>query len=659
MEALFGITLLEVLRALFLASTSVVAILAFALGAYALYFNFRSAVARRYAYLALSVLVVFAVDVALHRVTDVDSAEFWLRLQWLGIGVLPAVYYRFATAVLQATNLRSPARTWAGWALMGICLVLVALAQVGVWVVRDATASPAFHYLAPGPLFWGFAGIFAATLALSVRDLLLTRSRSLTQRSRQRVHILLLGFVGPVLGCFPFLLLLGPQLGGYTVLVYTVSLLVNGAVSLLLTLMVMSVAYYGVHLPDRVVRYRLMRFLIRGPAIAICVIIAIQVVPRVELLLGVPRDLFLFYVVTFVIVVGQLAVSATKRLMDYVIYRDDMREISLYRELERRLLTHSDVREFMENHLTAACEYLGAGRGFVASLAADSLVVEAVVGTEMDPERVMPTAAWREVLRTALAHDRGGNEAFEVPGVAFCMWPLRGDAGPHRETILLGVVGVAAPQGPVPLATTTPGRVFASMRSKMAEALTDHRIQANVIAGLEPIISEIDRIQHLRSQLPYPVEPAARTHPLLTETEVLNPEFPAWVRDALRDLWGGPRLSGSPLMKLKVVGTYLERTNGNAQQALRLVMGDAIERMRPDEGTELGHLDSLLYRILDMRFIQGRKVRDIAGKLAMSESDLYRKQRIAIRQVAGIIQEMEQSELDKEVEPEGQNRAGA
>ena len=112
-------------------------------------------------------------------------------------------------------------------------------------------------------------------------------------------------------------------------------------------------------------------------------------------------------------------------------------------------------------------------------------------------------------------------------------------------------------------------------------------------------------------------------------------------------------------MKLKVVGTYLERTNGNAQQALRLVMGDAIERMRPDEGTELGHLDSLLYRILDMRFIQGRKVRDIAGKLAMSESDLYRKQRIAIRQVAGIIQEMEQSELDKEVETEGQNRIGA
>ncbi|MXZ24399.1 MAG: hypothetical protein F4Y80_05925 [Caldilineaceae bacterium SB0665_bin_21] len=657
MEPWFGITFLDVLRALFLASTSVVAILAFALGVYALYFNFRSAVARRFAYLSLSVLVVYAVDVALYRVTDLDSAEFWLRLQWVGIGVLPAVYYRFATGVLQATNLHSPARSWAGWVLMGTCLVLVALTQFGDLVVRNVTASEAFHFFAPGPLFWLFAGMFALVLALSVRDLLLTRGRSLTQRSRRRVHILLLGFAGPVLGCFPFLLLLGPQLGEFTHLIYTVSLLVNGTVSLLLTLMVMAVAFYGVHLPDRVVRYRLMRYLIRGPAIAICVIIAIQVVPRVESLLGIPRDLILFYVVTAVIVVGQLAVSATKRLMDYVIYRDDIREISLYRELERRLLTHSDVREFLENHLTAACEFLGAGRGFVASLAADSLVVEAVVGTEMDPELVMPAAAWREVLRMALVHDQDRHEAFTVPGVDFRMWPLRGAAGPRRETILLGVIGVAAEQGPLPLAAAA-ARVFASMRSKMAEALTDHRIQANVISGLQPIMSEIDRIQHLRSQLPYPIEAAGRTSPLWTETEILNPEFPAWVRDALRDLWGGPRLSGSPLMKLKVVATYLERTNGNAQQALRLVMGDAIERMRPDEGTELGHLDSLLYRILDMRFIQGRKVRDIAGKLAMSESDLYRKQRIAIRQVAGIIQEMEQSELDKEVETVGQNRIG-
>jgi hypothetical protein len=43
-----------------------------------------------------------------------------------------------------------------------------------------------------------------------------------------------------------------------------------------------------------------------------------------------------------------------------------------------------------------------------------------------------------------------------------------------------------------------------------------------------------------------------------------------------------------------------------------------------------------------MRFIQGRKVRDVALRLAMSHADFYRKQRIAIEEVARIISELEQ-----------------
>jgi len=42
-----------------------------------------------------------------------------------------------------------------------------------------------------------------------------------------------------------------------------------------------------------------------------------------------------------------------------------------------------------------------------------------------------------------------------------------------------------------------------------------------------------------------------------------------------------------------------------------------------------------------MKFLQGRKVRDVAMKLAMSEADLYRKQRVAIEAVAETIANME------------------
>jgi hypothetical protein len=51
-----------------------------------------------------------------------------------------------------------------------------------------------------------------------------------------------------------------------------------------------------------------------------------------------------------------------------------------------------------------------------------------------------------------------------------------------------------------------------------------------------------------------------------------------------------------------------------------------------------------------MKFLEGRKVREIAMRLAMSEADLYRKQRVAIEAVADAIMEMEQrARVDEEL----------
>jgi hypothetical protein len=51
----------------------------------------------------------------------------------------------------------------------------------------------------------------------------------------------------------------------------------------------------------------------------------------------------------------------------------------------------------------------------------------------------------------------------------------------------------------------------------------------------------------------------------------------------------------------------------------------------------------MLYNILDLKFIRGLRVRDVAGRLAMSESDLYRKQRAAIAEVARALADLEQN----------------
>ncbi len=58
-----------------------------------------------------------------------------------------------------------------------------------------------------------------------------------------------------------------------------------------------------------------------------------------------------------------------------------------------------------------------------------------------------------------------------------------------------------------------------------------------------------------------------------------------------------------------------------------------------------------MYNILEMRFLQGRKVRDVAYRLAMSESDLYRKQRLAIEEVARQIADMESGQTQPPSSP--------
>ena len=84
----------------------------------------------------------------------------------------------------------------------------------------------------------------------------------------------------------------------------------------------------------------------------------------------------------------------------------------------------------------------------------------------------------------------------------------------------------------------------------------------------------------------------------------------------------------------------IEEQGGNPVNGLREILRRGIERVRP-EGERRFTAEWMLYNILEMKFLEGRKVRDIAMRLAMSEADLYRKQRVAIESLAGILVEME------------------
>jgi hypothetical protein len=80
--------------------------------------------------------------------------------------------------------------------------------------------------------------------------------------------------------------------------------------------------------------------------------------------------------------------------------------------------------------------------------------------------------------------------------------------------------------------------------------------------------------------------------------------------------------------------------DGVSSKALRSILKKGIDQIRPN-GDRRFTGEWILYNILDMKFMEGRKVRDIALRLAMSEADLYRKQRVAIEAVANAIVDME------------------
>lgn len=672
-----------------IASSSIVAILAFSLLAFTLTYNFGNSAARRFAILLGCVLIAYSADVALSRVNTADSANRWLRFQWLGIAFLPFAYYIFSTAVLHTTNYSHRWSKYAAWGMLVISTISGLVAFFGNLIVDTLRYQPPLSYLESGPLFWLFAAYFAITISISFFNIYHARRRCITENSRMRMTYLLLGFGVPALGIFPYMIGVG-QIASNTQSntgVFVLAMFANLLVGLFLVLMSYSVVYFGVLTPDRVVRYRLLRFFTRGPAVAIVVILAMQTVPKIERILGLPRDLILFSTVTGVIIASQLILSITKGGMDRLVYQGDREEISWLRELDRRLLTSGDMRQFLENNLTALCEIMQAKAGFVAAISGPDLILESSVGSTDIREQVTTSAEWPEVMQQTQEQVRTRGDAFKpIHHAGFLIWPLLESAEPDQEARALGILGVkiddiadtemdditslgtadqAATQngstdsaqntsnGSTPHAASENWLVgedghdlLHDMLRQTAQALQDRKLQLELFATLQRIIPGIDRVQRLRGVVRYTRdenESAEETaQSLLDPSPIHDPEFDAWVKEALSHYWGGPKLTRSPLTQLRVVNRAMERADDEPTKALRMVLGAAIERLRPEGKQDLNMPEWLLYNIVDMRFIQGRKVREIANRLVMSESDLYRKQRVAIGQVARVLTEMEQ-----------------
>ncbi len=611
------------------------------------------------------------VFVALGSGNPFSHVEAWLRFQWIGIAFAPAALFHLSDALLETTGLASRGRRKRVVRILYLFGIVFLLTATGTdLIIHDRVLRP-IAAMQPGPLFGLYLLYFGLTLAVSFNNVLRARRRCLTSVTHRRMTYLLLSFLMPAAGIFPYSLILS-QASDSTVWVLLLINLGNVAVVLMLAFMAYPLAFFGQSKPDRVIKSDLLRFFLRGPATAIIVLMVILFLPATRLL-GLPGVEFLPFVAVAAVLIVQWAIAVLIPYLDrWLVYGKDQEDARQLRELGEHLLTKADARQLLEAILAATCDYLRTPSAFIVSLNGDGPKLESSVGS------LLPAQSWLasselSALVSALTEAQTPipeEPALEIAGMGFpperldnqpegqsnlpmlpdgftgqgdlitwgSFWlvPLRSVRPNGHTDRLIGLMGVWA-RSPQPDLDDSENDVFTALYKRAARVLDDALLQQEIFGTLKGLLPEIEAVQQLPGAARYGNAPALAQP---TSEAVRQPDFTDLIRDALRDYWGGARLTESRLLQLTVVQRALAENDGNPARAVRAVLSKAIESLRP-EGQRLMTTEWILYNVLDMRFVQGRKVLDVADKLAMSEANVHRKQRVAIEQVAQKVAEME------------------
>jgi hypothetical protein len=620
--------------------TAGIAITAFSLLLYALTFNLRDRVARSFAIILVCVVIVFVTDAIVTTVTEPGEMELWLRLQWIGIIFLPPAYLHLSDALLETTGRPSRGRRRRFVRLLYLISMLFLLSILPGWLVGPIIQpdGPAPH-LQRTSLTWIFSGFYTISILLAWINFLRADKRTVTRTSRRRMRYLMAGALAPALGSFPFLLFGSEFAQNHQFTFWIAAVTSNIFVSGLLVLMAYAVAFFGVAWPDRVVKRRLFKWLMRGPVTACTVLAITTIARRAGIAYGFPSPTAVpVLMVASVLIIQHLITLLAPAWERWLFFGSD-RQIQTIQNLEERLLTSGDLRDFLESILAAVCDRLQASQAFLVSMGSDGMEMMLTIGNK---NPFNEEDASKDLIQTV--NKTSGNGVKKAVSDHLFEWrnywlvPLystREEINSPEEPQLLGFIGVARSPGISPDNEQVEALLLLASRASMA--LEDRLVQQQVFASIEALTPQVDLIQRLRAAARYDGTDVL-TDP---NTPIENQTISKWVKEALSHYWGGPKLSKSPLMHLYIVQRAIEEHEGNPTNALRAILREAIERVRPD-GERRFTGEWILYNILEMKFMEGRKVREIAMRLAMSEADLYRKQRVAIEAVANAIMMMEQ-----------------
>ena len=617
--------LLGVFRAISQILSAGIAITAFSLLLFAFSFNLKDRLVRTFALILLCVMMVFTGESIGSAAQSTSQAQFWLRWQWMGIVLLSPAYLHFSDALLALTG--KPSRWRRVWAVRFAYLlstIFILLLVTGFFVgppVIDPGPAP---YLQPTVFTNLFVAFYLVTMLMSWYNFWRAFQRTRTATSRRRTAYLIIGAFGPAVGSFPFLLFSSGLAARTPLFFWMAAAFANLLLGALVVVMAYAVSFFGVAWSDRLIRARLLKWLLRGPVTALITLGVTTILRRTAVTLAVDLSVLIPIVMVLIIVIMEHFISLMYPWLESrLFFGRDRSDLELLRRFQERLLTRNDLRQFMEMVLAAVTDRVQAAGAYVAAVNGEGLEMVVTTG------RVSPDMldAPEQILEQAT---EGGDVYFLWSNDI--IFPLVGKQMDGSEFIL-GILGISGKIGKGLEEDELEDLVLLARRA--GSALRDRRIQREAFSSLQTLEPEMDYMQQLRMQARYD-----GVNLLDSEPSPVSQDVSQWVKEALTHYWGGPKLTESPLLKFRVVQDALDAYDGNTSNALRALLRKAIDQTRPD-GDRRFTADWILYNILEMKFLEGRKVREVASRLALSEADLYRKQRIAIDAVAKTILEME------------------
>lgn len=607
-----------------------VAITAFALLLYSLAFNLRESVARAFILILACVVIVYTTESIASASEQPIVIETMLRFKWVGLIFLPATYLHFADSLLTLTGRPSRGRRkLAVWMTYGFSVLLVVLVPLNIIIGPYVDTGTTAHYLSHTRYTILFAIYYIAIMLMAGSILIRAFKRTVTKTSRRRMIYLLTGATVAAVGTYPYLLF-GSNLFTHNIVIFWIIVSISStAVGTFLVIMAYAVAFFGVTWPDRLVKSRLFKWLLRGPFTASIALGITTIIRRLGLLWGEPYNAFVpIFMVGTVLGMEYLITLIAPFWERLLFYGRDREDIAQIQSLEDHLLTRSDLNQFLEIVTATISDLLQVRGAFIAMMNGTGLELLTTTGDDTAFKAIEDSG---ELVNLSMKKDSSMQGDFFYWNGHLLIPLIYND--PQSGKILLGICGFPWEEGRIIEEEYLHSINLLAYR--VAIALRDWRMQQQVFLSLESLQPQVALIQQLRAASSY-----NKTSVLMDEVDLPEEDFVTWVKDALSHYWGGPKLTESPLLGLNIVQEAMKESDGNQANALRFILKSAIEAIKP-AGERRFTAEWILYNILDLKFLEGRKVREVANRLALSEADLYRKQKIAIEAVSKTIIGME------------------